>query len=86
MDLLVMGGMWAAALLSLAACGKLILNAFVRATRSAVSEEFVRIWKEMDESDKWHEERFARFEASLEALKQQVSRLEALVQKTVEDK
>jgi hypothetical protein len=52
----------------------------VRATRSAVSEEFRRIWRELDESDRWHQERFSKFEAALDALKEQVARLEQMMQ------
>jgi hypothetical protein len=80
MDPLLMFGAWAAAIISLAAAGKLFLNAFVRATRSAVSEEFRRIWRELDESDRWHQERFSKFEAALDALKEQVARLEQMMQ------
>jgi hypothetical protein len=82
-DPLLMFGAWAAAAISLVAAGKLFLNAFVKATRSAVSEEFRRIWRELDESDKWHEERFSKFEAALDALKEQVARLEQMMREHV---
>ena len=80
MDPLMMWGAWAAALVSLAAAGKLFLNAFVKATKAAVSEEFRKIWRELDESEKWHHERFSKFEAALEALREQVQRLEKMMQ------
>lgn len=86
MDPLLMFGAWAAAIISLAAAGKLFLNAFVKATRAAVSEEFKRIWRELDESDRWHEERFAKFEAALDALKEQVDRLEKMMQAHVAER
>jgi hypothetical protein len=84
MDPLMMWGAWAAAAVSLAAAAKLFLNAFVKATRAAVGDEFRKIWRELDESEKWHEERFSKFEAALEALHQQVSRLEAMMREHVE--
>lgn len=84
MDPLMMWGAWAAALVSLAAAGKLFLNAFIKATRAAVSEEFRKIWRELDESEKWHSERFSKFEAALEALKHQVERLEAMMREHME--
>lgn len=80
MDPLMMWGAWAAAVLSLAAAGKLFLNAFVKATKAAVSEEFRRVWQEMDESDRWHQERFGKFEEQLRHLQEQVSRLERMMQ------
>ena len=84
MDPLMMWGAWAAALVSLAAAGKLFLNAFVKATKAAVSEEFRKIWRELDESEKWHHERFSKFEAALEALREQVQRLEKMMQEHVQ--
>ena len=84
MDPLMMWGAWAAAFVSLAAAGKLFLNAFVKATKAAVSEEFRKIWRELDESEKWHHERFSQFEAALEALREQVQRLEKMMQEHVQ--
>jgi cytochrome c556 len=75
-----MMGAWAAAVLAIAGASKLFLNAFVKATKSAVSEEFRKIWRDMDESDRWHQERFSAFERALDELRQQVFRLERLMQ------
>jgi hypothetical protein len=83
MDPLMMWGAWAAATLSLFAVGKLVYTAFLKATRLAVSEEFEKVWRELNESDKWHEERFSRFEASLNDLRLQISRLERLMQEHI---
>jgi threonine dehydrogenase-like Zn-dependent dehydrogenase len=80
MDPFMMFGAWAAALVSVAAAGKLIFNAFLKATKLAVSEEFAKVWKELNESDKWHQERFSAFERALDELRQQVFRLERLMQ------
>jgi TolA-binding protein len=79
----MMWGAWAAAAVSLAAAAKLFLNAFVKATKAAVSDEFRRVWREMDESDRWHQERFGKFEEQLRHLQEQVSRLERLIQQFV---
>ena len=76
----MMWGAWAAAFVSLAAAGKLFLNAFVKATKAAVGEEFRKIWRELDDSEKWHHERFSKFEAALDALRAQVERLEQMMQ------
>jgi hypothetical protein len=78
-----MVGAWAAAVLAIAGASKLFLNAFVKATKSAVSEEFRKIWRDMDESDRWHEERFAKFERALEDMRLQISRLERLMQEHI---
>ena len=78
-----MVGAWAAAVLAIAGALKLFLNAFVKATKSAVSEEFRKIWRDMDESDRWHEERFAKFERALEDMRLQIARLERLMQEHI---
>jgi TolA-binding protein len=83
MDPLLMVAAWAAAIMTIAAAGKLFLNAFVKATKAAVSDEFRRVWREMDESDRWHQERFGKFEEQLRHLQEQVSRLERLIQQFV---
>ncbi len=79
-----MVGAWAAAVLAVAAAGKLFFNAFIKATRLAVSEEFEKVWKELNESDRWHQERFSAFERALDELRQQVARLEAMMQSHVQ--
>jgi hypothetical protein len=75
----MMWGAWGAALVSLATAGKLLFNAFVKATRAAVSEEFSKIWREMDDTDRWHKAKFDDLERAIEALKEQVLRLERLM-------
>lgn len=79
----MMLGAWAAAIASILTVGRIVFKAFIRATRSAVSEEFKRVWKELDESDRWHEERFAKFERALDDLRLQISRLERLMQEHI---
>ena len=86
MDPLMMWGAWAGAIVSLAAAGKLFFNAFIKATRAVVSEEFRKIWRELDESEKWHAERFSKFEAALDALKEQVQRLEEMMRAHVDER
>ena len=80
MDPVLMVGAWAAAIIAIAGAAKLFLNAFVKATQAAVSEEFRKIWRDLDESDRWHQERFAAFERALDELRQQVQRLEQMMQ------
>jgi hypothetical protein len=79
-----MVGAWAAAVLAMAAAGKLFFNAFIKATRLAVSEEFEKVWKELNESDQWHQERFSKFEMALNELRLQVARLERLMQEHID--
>ena len=85
MDPLMMWGAWAAAVVSLAAAGKLLFNAFVKATRAAVSEEFTKVWREMDETDRWHKNKFDDIERAIEALKEQVDRLERMMHQHIKD-
>jgi len=85
MDPVAMVGMWAAAVVSVAAAGKIFLIAFTKATRAVVNEEFRKVWRDLDESDRWHQERFSKFEEALEALREQVERLERLMQEHVNE-
>ncbi len=80
MDPVLMVGAWAAAVLAIAGASKLFLNAFVKATKSVVSEEFRKIWRDMDESDRWHQERFSSFERAIEELRRQVEELRSMMQ------
>jgi len=80
MDPVVMAGAWAAAVVSVAAAGKIFLIAFTKATRSVVNEEFRKVWRDLDESDRWHQERFTKFEQCLEELRVQISSLETRLQ------
>ena len=83
MDPVLMVGAWAAAILAIAGASKLFLNAFTKATRAVVNDEFRKVWRDMDESDRWHQERFAKFERALDDLRLQISRLERLMQEHI---
>jgi polyhydroxyalkanoate synthesis regulator phasin len=82
----MMFGAWAAAIVSVLTAGKLLFNSFVKATRAAVSEEFKKIWREMDDTDRWHKAKFDALEMAIEALKEQVRRLEDLMYAHVNEK
>jgi len=86
MDPVLMAGAWAAAIIAIAGAGKLFLNAFTKATKAAVSEEFKKIWRDLDESDRWHQERFASFERALDELRQQLEELRAMMQAHVDER
>jgi cytochrome c556 len=85
MDPLMMWGAWAAAVVSLGAAGKLLFNAFVKATRAAVSEEFTKVWREMDDTDRWHKSKFDDIERALDQLREQVDRLERMMHQHIKD-
>jgi cytochrome c556 len=86
MDPVLMAGAWAAAIIAIAGAGKLFLNAFTKATKAAVSEEFKKIWRDLDESDRWHQERFASFERALDDLRRQLEELRAMMQAHVDER
>jgi cytochrome c556 len=81
-----MAGAWAAAIIAIAGAGKLFLNAFTKATKAAVSEEFKKIWRDLDESDKWHQERFSAFERALNELRLQLEELRAMMEAHVNER
>ena len=74
-----MFGAWAGAVASILVAGKLVLNAFVRATRAAVSEEFTRVWAEMADQKRSNEARFERLEEAIAELTRQIQRLETMM-------
>jgi hypothetical protein len=86
MDPLVMAGAWAAAIVSVTAAGKIFLIAFTKATRAVVNEEFRKVWRDLDESDRWHQERFSKFEQALEELRKQIEELQAMMEAHVQSK
>jgi hypothetical protein len=79
MDPIVMFGAWAAALVSIFAAGRLVYRGFIRATRAAVSEEFAKVWSELQKSDASNKDRLSRLEGQLLLLQEQISRLEMMV-------
>jgi hypothetical protein len=80
MDPVLMAGAWAGALLACAALASMAYRVWVKAIRSILREELNRVWTDMDDSDRWHQERFTRFEQSLEELRVQISSLETRLQ------
>ena len=86
MDPIMVIGAWASALASIIMLGRLFYTGFIKATKAVVDEQFNRIWRELDESEKWHAERFSKFEAALEALKAQVQRLEEMMRAHVDER
>lgn len=82
----MMWGAWAAALVSLLTAGKLLLNAFVKATRAAVHEEFAKVWDDMAEQKRVNDARFERLEEAIAELKRQIARLEAMMLAHMEKK
>lgn len=81
-----MAGAWAAAIVSVTAAGKIFLIAFTKATRAVVNEEFRKVWRDLDESDRWHQERFSKFEQALEELRKQIEELQAMMEAHVQSK
>lgn len=74
-----MVGAWAGAVASVLVAGRLLLNAFVKATRAAVHEEFAKVWDDMAEQKRENDARFVRLEQAIAELKKQVERLEAMI-------
>lgn len=74
-----MVGAWAGAVASVLVAGRLLLNAFVKATRAAVHEEFAKVWDDMAEQKRGNDARFERLEQAIADLKKQVERLEAMI-------
>jgi uncharacterized membrane protein YccC len=75
MDPLLMVGAWAAAVISIVAAANVMYRAFLKAVKSAVTDEFDRVWRELDEQDRWQQEKFAQLSAQIADLCVKVERL-----------
>jgi len=80
MDPLLMMGAWAGALLAIAALGRFLYHAFVKAVKVAIREELGRVWKDQDEI----EQRLSALELSMQFVRQQLEDLRAMMQAHVD--
>jgi hypothetical protein len=80
MDPLVMAGAWAAAVLSIAALGRLLYHGFLRAVKIAIREELSRVWKDQDEI----EHRLSALELSMQFIRHEIEELRKMMQAHVE--
>jgi hypothetical protein len=80
MDPVLMGGAWAAALLSIAALGRGIYHLFIKAVKAAIREELGRVWTDQDQI----EQRLSQLEISLGYIRQQVEALTLMMQQHVQ--
>ena len=70
-----MVGAWAAAIMAVVAAANVMYRAFLKAVKLAVTDEFRRVWKELDEQDRWQQERFEQLSAQITELCVKVERL-----------
>ena len=75
-----MAGAWAAAALSIAALGRLLYHAFLKAVKVAIRQELDRVWTDQDQI----EQRLSQLETSLGYIKQQVEALTLMMQQHVQ--
>jgi hypothetical protein len=74
-DPVLMVGAWAAAIMAVVAAANVMYRAFLKAVKLAVTDEFRRVWKELDEQDRWQQERFEQLSAQITDLCVLVQRL-----------
>jgi chaperonin cofactor prefoldin len=82
MDVLVMSGAWAAAILAIIAVLRLLYHGFIQTVKSAIREELDRVWKDQDEI----ENRLDALEASMQFVRDQLQRLETMMAEHIRDK
>jgi hypothetical protein len=75
MDPVLMVGAWAGAIMAVVAAANVMYRAFLKAVKLAVTDEFRRVWKELDEQDRWQQERFEQLSAQITDLCIKVERL-----------
>jgi len=75
MDPVLMVGAWAGAIMAVVAAANVMYRAFLKAVKLAVTDEFRRVWKELDEQDRWQQERFEQLSAQITDLCVKVERL-----------
>ncbi len=79
MDPLTMVGAWAGALLAIAALLRMAYGGMVKAIRSIFQQELSRVWRDMDDIEK----RLNALELSLTYLREQLERVERMMQEHV---
>jgi F0F1-type ATP synthase membrane subunit b/b' len=82
MDLVLMVGAWAAALMAVAGFGRLLWRAFVKAVDTVISTSMSRIWRDMDDI----ENRLTALEASILFVREQLEELRRMMQTHIEDR
>lgn len=82
MDVLVMSGAWAGALLAIVALTRIAHVAFVKAIRGIFQQELARVWRDMDDI----ESRLNALELSLVFIRQQIAELREMMQAHIEEK
>jgi len=63
-----MVGAWAAAILSVAAAGKLISAGFVKLVKASIADEMRKVWKELNEQDDWFHEQVSGLKGHLDRI------------------
>jgi hypothetical protein len=58
-------------------------RAFLKAVKGAVTDEFKRVWRELDEQDRWQVEQWAEMRTQMKELRADLSRLERLLDQRV---
>jgi hypothetical protein len=79
MDPVLMVGAWAGAILAVVAAANVMYRAFLKAVRVSVSSEFDRVWKELDEQERWLFQRMNDIALQIRELAVKVDRLEGLL-------
>ena len=79
MDPLLMVGAWAGALLAIAGVGRLVWHGFVRTVRAVIREELGRVWKDQDDIER----RLTALELSVQFVREQLDRVERMMQEHV---
>jgi hypothetical protein len=79
MDPLTMVGAWAGAVLAIAALGSLAYSGMVKGIRLIFQQELSRVWRDMDDIEK----RLNALELSLTYLREQLERVERMMQEHV---
>lgn len=72
-------GAWSAAVVSVVAAANLMYRAFLKAVKSAVTDEFRKVWRELDDQDRWQQARFQELAREIKGLGEKVDRLEGLL-------
>lgn len=79
MDPLLMVGAWGAAVVSIVAAANVMYRAFLKAVQGAVTDEFRKVWRELDEQDKWQVAQWHELHREIKKLTEKVDRLEGLL-------
>ena len=64
-------GVWAGAVVAIAAAARLLITAFTKAVKATVGDEFRKVWRELADQDEWFHAELREVRQGLDEVREQ---------------